>query len=299
MPELPEVETVVRGLKKILPGRQILDVRFGKTDFVDDPMGVSARASGKQIQNVRRHGKFLVFELSAAPNAPEDDSAVDLVVHLGMTGNLRVFDRNATPEPHTHVFFSLDNGQELRYRDVRRFGRMFVEQHDKSSDLAALGADPLEVTELEFRKLLQGRRTRIKALLLDQGALRGMGNIYADESLWRARIHPTRLASSLSLAETRCLYEAMRKILLQAIESKGSSISDYVDAEGRRGSFQLRHRVYQRTGKKCSRCSSIVRHSIVAGRSTHFCPRCQRAPRGRRVRQKTKARGKRNSAGAR
>lgn len=280
MPELPEVETVVRGLRNILPGRKILDVRFGKTDFVDDPAAVSERASGKRIQSVRRHGKFLVFELAAGESSESGSGAeVDLVVHLGMTGNLRVTDRNADPEPHTHVFFSLDNGQELRYRDVRRFGRMFVEEHAKSTDLAALGADPLEVSESDFRKLLSGRRTQIKALLLNQSAFRGMGNIYSDEALWWARIHPRRLASSLKRDEAGRLFSAMRKVLLQAIESKGSSISDYVDAEGRRGNFQLRHRVYQRTGKQCSRCGSTIRHSIVAGRSTHFCRRCQRAPR--------------------
>jgi formamidopyrimidine-DNA glycosylase len=159
---------------------------------------------------------------------------------------------------------------------------MFVEQHAKSTDLAALGADPLEVSESNFRKLLSSRRTQIKALLLNQSAFRGMGNIYTDESLWRARIHPTRLASSLKPDEAGRLFTAMQKILLQAIESKGSSVSDYVDAEGQPGSFQLRHRVYQRTGKKCSRCGSTIRHSIVAGRSTHFCPRCQRAPRARK-----------------
>lgn len=283
MPELPEVETIVRGLRNVLPGRKILDVRFGKTDFVNDPIAVSERASGKRIQNIRRHGKFLVFELSGGESLESgNDADVDLVVHLGMTGNLKVIDRNAEPEPHTHVFFSLDNGQELRYRDVRRFGRMFVEQHAKSTDLAALGADPLEVSESNFRKLLSSRRTQIKALLLNQSAFRGMGNIYTDESLWRARIHPTRLASSLKPDEAGRLFTAMQKILLQAIESKGSSVSDYVDAEGQPGSFQLRHRVYQRTGKKCSRCGSTIRHSIVAGRSTHFCPRCQRAPRARK-----------------
>lgn len=279
MPELPEVETVVRGLQKVLPGREILDVRFGKTDFVDDPVAVSTRAPGKHIRSVRRHGKFLVFELGPdSQSAPE----VDLVAHLGMTGNFKVVDRNVAPEPHTHVFFALDNGQELRYRDVRRFGRMFVEAHAKSTDLAALGADPLEITEPELRKLLRGRHSRIKALLLDQRAFRGMGNIYSDESLWRARIHPTRLASSLKPAEAHRLFAAIRKILLQAIESKGSSIANYEDPEGQRGSFQLRHRVYQRTGEKCSRCGSIIRHSTVAGRSTHFCPRCQRAPRTRK-----------------
>lgn len=284
MPELPEVETVVRGLRNILPGRKILEVRFGKTDFVDNPAAVSERASGKRIQNIRRHGKFLVFELSAGENSGSEHPAeVDLVVHLGMTGNLKVTDRNADPEPHTHVFFSLDNGKELRYRDVRRFGRMFVEEHAKSTDLAALGADPLEVSESDFRKLLSGRRTQIKALLLNQSALRGMGNIYSDEALWWARIHPRRLASSLKRDEAGRIFSAMRRVLLQAIQSKGSSISDYVDAEGRRGSFQLRHRVYQRTGKKCSRCGSAIRHSIVAGRSTHFCPRCQRAPRARKI----------------
>jgi formamidopyrimidine-DNA glycosylase len=148
--------------------------------------------------------------------------------------------------------------------------------------LGSLGLDPLEATEPEFVEQLEGRRARIKALLLDQTVLRGMGNIYTDESLWRARINPMRLASSLKKPDLRRLYEAVQAILKEAIRLRGSSISDYVDCAGQRGEYQLRHRVYQREGKRCVRCKTTIRRVIVAGRSSYFCPRCQPAPRARK-----------------
>jgi formamidopyrimidine-DNA glycosylase len=281
LPELPEVETVVRGLQALLPGRRIGAMRFGKTDFMDDPARLEEILPGSQILNVRRHGKFIVLlleKLAPSPAAPR----FHFIVHLGMTGRLIVVPASVPSPLHTHVWISLDNNKEFRYIDPRRFGRMLVlpEGHSDAV-LGPLGTDPLEISLEEFRKRLAAKRARIKAVLLDQRVFRGMGNIYTDESLWRARIHPARLASSLKREDVLRLHRAMRQILLEAIRLGGSSISDYVNAEGMPGEFQIRHRVYQREGKKCSRCGAAIRRIIVAGRSSYFCPRCQRAPRQR------------------
>lgn len=274
MPELPEVETVVRGLRERLPGRRVLGVRFGKTDFIDEPERIERDLPGLRIRAVKRHGKFIVIELERPSDA---GSAGALIVHLGMTGQLVMSDPNAPVAPHTHVLFALDDGRELRYTDIRRFGRMRLAPSDTPEGLDALGADPLEATEAEFSARIRERRARIKALLLDQRVLRGIGNIYADESLWRAQIHPKRLGSSLKEGEIHALYQSVQRILLQAIKRRGSSISDYVGANGETGDFQRFHRAYGREGKRCSRCGELIRRIIVAGRSSHFCPHCQRA----------------------
>lgn len=279
MPELPEVETVVRGLKTVLPGRRIMSVRLGKTDFIDDPAALERDVPGSRIEQVRRHGKFLVLELNR-DSARDAARKLSLLVHLGMTGQLVVYPAEAPARPHTHVFFTLDDGRELRYTDIRRFGRMAVlPSGDQTKVLGPLGLDPLEATEEQFSAAIHARKSHIKALLLDQTVLRGMGNIYTDESLWRAKIHPRRLGANLTPKELRRLHRAMQDVLNEAIRSRGSSISDYVDSAGEQGEFQLKHRVYDREGKKCFRCGTPIRRIIVAGRSSYFCPHCQRAPR--------------------
>jgi formamidopyrimidine-DNA glycosylase len=282
MPELPEVETVVRGLQAVLPGKRILAVRFNKTDFIDAPELIAERLPGNRIAAVRRHGKFIVFDL-----ADRNNRCAALLIHLGMTGQLVTAPAGAPILPHTHIFFSLDDRRELRYTDIRRFGRVrFLPEGVNGSLLAKLGLDPLDATKSEFPAALRGRSARIKALLLDQRVFRGMGNIYTDESLWRARIHPARLASSLKNDELHRLYSSVQKVLKEAIRLKGSSVSNYVDSEGNHGEFQLRHRVYQRKGEKCFRCGALIQRMIVAGRSSYFCPRCQRAPRARSKNQR-------------
>lgn len=283
MPELPEVETIARGLRAVLPGRRILSVRLGKTDFIDDPAAIERELPGARIVAVRRLGKFLLLDLESSNGSPHNFS---LLIHLGMTGRLVTCDPEAPVPRHTHVFFALDNGRELRYTDVRRFGRIgILPQGQQEASLSSLGLDPLEASESQFVALLNDRRARIKALLLDQHVLRGIGNIYADESLWRARIHPMRLGANLTSEELRRLHRAVRDVLNEAIRLRGSSIADYVDSDGNLGGFQQRHRVYQREGKKCFRCGAVIRRAIVAGRSSHFCPRCQPAPRARRVKR--------------
>lgn len=285
MPELPEVETVVRGLRASLPGRTIVDVRFGKTDFVDDPSAIAQHVPGKRVSEVTRLGKFICIGLTGAAGSeklPEPTAQFRLIVHLGMTGQLMLLGGGDAVAPHTHGFFALDDGRELRYTDIRRFGRMLVIPESGLGQFnGSLGKEPLEISELEFRDYFKARRARIKALLLDQKVLRGVGNIYADESLFRAKLHPARIAATLTSRQLSALRRAVREVLEEAIEFRGSSVSDYVDSEGRRGEFQLRHRVYQRDGKPCLRCKAKIRRIIVAGRSSHYCPRCQAAPRNR------------------
>jgi len=280
MPELPEVETVARGLRAVLPGRRILGVRLGKTDFIEDPAALERELPGSRIGAVRRYGKFLLFDLEPPKG---NAKPLSLLIHLGMTGQLVTCAPEAHVVPHTHAFVTLDDGRELRYTDIRRFGSIrLLTNGARENALGKLGLDPLEASEEQFLALLRGRRARIKALLLDQHVLRGMGNIYTDESLWRARIHPMRIGANLKDKESHRLYRAVRDILTEAIRWRGSSVSDYVDSEGRRGWFQQKHRVYQRRGKKCFRCGAAIRRAIVAGRSSYFCPRCQPAPRIRR-----------------
>ena len=287
MPELPEVETVVRGLRGLLPGRTILDVRLGKSNFVDDPAALAEGLPGARVLEVKRLGKFICIVTERGEALPErgsnPSSQLNFIVHLGMTGQLTVRLAGDAVKPHTHCFFALDDGRELRYTDIRRFGRMLlVPESGMPEFLGQMGKEPLEIGSEEFCREFGSRRARIKALLLDQSVLRGVGNIYADESLYRARIHPAQIAEKLGKKQLLSLHRAIREILNAAILLRGSSISDYVDAEGKRGKFQQRHRVYQRTGKPCFRCRRTIRRVIVAGRSSHFCPRCQPVPRVRK-----------------
>jgi formamidopyrimidine-DNA glycosylase len=276
MPELPEVETVARGLREVLPGRRVLSVRLGKSDFIDDPAALEQDLPGGMFARIRRLGKFLLLDLEPR-ETPAGESS--LLIHLGMTGKISVCLPETPVELHTHVFLALDDGRELRYNDVRRFGRMALlanGAHERV--LGGLGVEPLEVGEADFRARIQARKSRIKALLLNQSVLRGIGNIYADESLWRAKIHPEQIGARLKDDELRRLHRAVQHILREAIRLRGSSISDYVDLDGGRGEFQQKHRAYQHDGEKCFRCGTIIRRIIVAGRSTHFCPHCQPAP---------------------
>jgi len=279
MPELPEVETIARGMREALLGRRILSVRLNKTDFIDDPAAMELRLPGTTVLQIRRLGKNLLVDLRSSDG---EKSSVSLLIHLGMTGQIAIISPDAPIPKHTHVFLSLDDGRELRYTDVRRFGRMAIlSDSEQERVLGGLGVEPLEISETEFRARILSRNSQIKALLLNQSVVRGMGNIYADEALWFAKIHPKKVGAKLTDAEVRRLYRAMQQILKEAIRLKGSSVSDYQDTDGQKGTFQARHRVYQRDGEKCFRCGSLIRHDTVAGRSSHFCLRCQPAPRNR------------------
>jgi formamidopyrimidine-DNA glycosylase len=281
MPELPEVETVARGMRAALPGRRILNVRLGKTDFIDDPSALELNLPGAKVLQIRRLGKNLLVDLQPAGDATA--KGISLLIHLGMTGQIAIISPDAPVHKHTHVFLALDDGREMRYTDPRRFGRMAVlSSAEQESVLGGLGLEPLEISEKEFRARIQARDSHIKALLLNQSVVRGMGNIYTDEALWRSKIHPRKLGSKLTDAEARTLHRAMQAILQEAIRLKGSSMSDYQGTDGERGTFQQRHKIYGRDGEKCFRCKSVIRHATVAGRSTHFCAECQPVPRAKK-----------------
>jgi formamidopyrimidine-DNA glycosylase len=294
MPELPEVETVARGLQKSVAGRRVISVRLGKTDFIDDPTALELHLPGRQIEKVERYGKFMLLRLSARehPDAPSQNTAAEaaplngdaeaasLLVHLGMTGQLAPCAPAQPCAKHTHVWFELDDGRELRYTDPRRFGRMaYLTRADLAEELTVFGADPLLVSEEEFAARIRSRNAHVKALLLNQSVLRGVGNIYADESLWRAKIHPMRRGAELSRQQARLLRRVLQDVLRKAILARGSSISDFLDAEGEPGEYQRHHRAYGREGKRCYRCGAAIQRIIVAGRSSYFCRKCQPAPR--------------------
>jgi formamidopyrimidine-DNA glycosylase len=281
MPELPEVETVARGLRLTVLGRRILSVTLRKTDFIDDPSLIERHLPGRRIESVERYGKFMLLRLSAAQGEETDNAPAALLVHLGMTGHIASTAAAKPWEKHTHAGFALDDGRELRYTDARRFGRLaYLSAELLPAELEGFGADPLEVIGEEFATRIRSRNSRIKALLLDQTVLRGVGNIYADESLWRAKIHPAKLGARISKKQAALLHRALRDILKKAIVMRGSSISNFVDADGAPGEYQQHHRAYGREGEKCYRCGTIIRRAIVAGRSSFFCPKCQIGPRG-------------------
>lgn len=263
MPELPEVETVVRSIAPVT-GQRILSAEFRNLRILrgGDPDAMSARLQGRRIVAVRRYGKFIVASLEGGGY---------LTIHLGMTGRLLL---GASSGKHTHAIFTFDRAT-LHFDDSRQFGSIeFTE--DFPQRVARLGPEPLEVPFDDFAAALRRRKTHIKSLLLNQTFLRGVGNIYADEALFRAGIHPLALTHRIRRDRVRKLYDAMIAVLTEAIAAGGSSISDYVDAEGRQGFFQVSHRVYQRTGEPCLTCQTAIRRTVVTQRSSHFCPVCQR-----------------------
>jgi formamidopyrimidine-DNA glycosylase len=271
MPELPEVETVVRTVAPHLAGRRIVEARFDSR-FVTpgNRKRLAERLTGRSVESIQRRGKFIQVTL---------DQGV-LTIHLGMTGSLRVSataDAPALTGAHTHGVFTLDATKEpgvLLYNDPRQFGR--IEWTPSISPrVARLGPEPLEITLEEFVGRLR-RRARVKALLLNQSFLAGVGNIYADESLFAAGIHPLAIAARLKPERATRLHCAIQEILRAAIARGGSSISDYVDALGEKGWFQVEHRVYGRESEPCKICGTPIRKILVAQRGTHFCPRCQR-----------------------
>ena len=274
MPELPEVETIARGVDARVRGDAIVEVWFSskKQTFKNPPARQAKGLEGRMIVGVRRAGKHIVMDLCSRPGGNVD---AQWIVHLGMTGRLLVTTPEADLAPHTHARLRLKSGKELRFVDPRRFGRLEFRDLSKGEAFGAPGAEPLEVEAEAFAAMLHGRKLAIKAALLNQTLLAGVGNIYADESLFRAGVRPRRRAGRLTAAERERLRESLKEVLRQAIRLGGSSVSDYVDADGARGFFQLEHMVYQRTDEPCRVCKTPIRRIVVAGRSTHFCPTCQ------------------------
>lgn len=275
MPELPEVETIARGVHERLRGDRIVEVWFSShtQPFKTPPALQASGLEERTILEVHRVGKHLVCELGDSSNA--EKPSAQWIVHLGMTGRLLVTTPDGLVEPHTHARLRLASGRELRFVDPRRFGRLEFRDLKKETAFTGPGVEPLTVTTEAFADLFRGRRLPIKAALLNQTLLHGVGNIYADESLFRAGIRPRRMAGRLKREELLRLHAALQEVLLQAIDRGGSSVSDYVDANGVRGFFQLEHCVYLRTGQPCLVCSTPIRRILLAGRGTHFCPVCQ------------------------
>ncbi len=268
MPELPEVETIIRGLAKRVVNHRILDVDIREPrTVVGDAVKTARRLRGQMIRGIQRHGKYIVFELEKGRKSS------CLVVHLRMSGN---FVLDGEPGPHTRVIVELEGGPAMVFHDIRKFGRGELSD-ELPARLSELGPEPLEISESEFIEKLRGRRTMAKALLLNQEFLRGLGNIYADESLFRARIHPRAIASRISPRRAARLHRAIQEVLTDAIAQGGSTINNYVNSEGAQGYFQLSTAVYGKTGGECPKCGSAIRRIIVASRSTHYCGRCQRA----------------------
>ncbi|HTB98282.1 MAG TPA: bifunctional DNA-formamidopyrimidine glycosylase/DNA-(apurinic or apyrimidinic site) lyase [Terracidiphilus sp.] len=292
MPELPEVETIARGVHARVRGDQIVDVWFGsKKEPFKTPATRQARGlEGRTILEVHRTGKHLVMELGASPGlagsspaggGPLEENrggstAAQWIVHLGMTGRLLVTTPEAPVAKHTHARLTLASGREVRFVDPRRFGRLEFRDLAKGEGFGAPGAEPLQIEAEAFAALFRGRKLAIKAALLNQTLLAGVGNIYADEGLFRAGVRPRRQAGRLRREELERLRVALREVLQHAIRLGGSSVADYVDAEGVKGFFQLEHKVYQRTGEPCRVCKTTILRIVVAGRSTHYCPTCQR-----------------------
>jgi formamidopyrimidine-DNA glycosylase len=298
MPELPEVETIARDLRGLVTGARITGARVGwpATLRSHSPTAFGAAVAGREIEGTGRRGKQLLVWLSRAQTptsaAPGDEPAV-LTIHLKMTGQLFVVPAETPADRHVHLVLALADGRELRFRDIRKFGRVGLYRRDQvtgeplqgeADGVLARGDEPLEdsFTAGRFGELLAGRRGRLKSLLMNQDFLAGVGNIYADEALWRARLHPLREARTLRPRDVRALHAALREVLAEAVERRGSSVDDYTAPQGD-GSMQEHLRVYQRAGEPCERCSRPIRRIVVGGRSTHFCSWCQRLPAGQRA----------------
>jgi len=299
MPELPEVETIVRGLDKRVAGDAVESVWIGsRKQPLKSPAGaIAATLEGKRIVCVHRAGKHIVFDLEGeartavrvaakaknkrgagrgqtrqAASLQSGVQTAQWIVHLGMTGRMVVCEAADEIVKHTHLVAKLASGRELRFVDPRMFGKLSV--HGGGFDPG--GVEPLEVSEERFVELFRGRKTPIKSALLNQQLLRGVGNIYADESLFRAGLRPRREASTIKRAQLGRLHGAVQEVLREAIALGGSSISDYVDADGEEGFFQLQHRVYGREGEACLVCGTEIRRIVLAGRSSHYCEKCQK-----------------------
>lgn len=276
MPELPEVETTVRDLRPHLIGRTIVGatVRWKRTIATPNAAKFARQIRSNKIVALTRRGKYLVFHLRVKKNGTPRFSF--LLIHLRMTGGFRIDQRHAPRDKHIHVCFQLDNGKELRFRDTRKFGRMWLVD-DPEQVVGKLGPEPLEISSIEFHELFETRRGNLKPLLLDQTFLAGVGNIYADESLWYARLNPLRKAETLTREERGRLYRAIRQVLTRAIAVGGTSIDVmYTRVNGVSGGFQNSLRAFDREKRPCRRCGTPIQKTVVGQRGTHFCPTCQK-----------------------
>ena len=276
MPELPEAETIARRLHEELAGETLGRATVKRRDILyGDPRPLGRVVSNRRVRRVYRRAKRVIIELASGGS---DAEHVDLVFHLGMSGQLLLCDQDAPREAHTHLRIAImRTTRELRFRDPRRFGGVWILAGGKKHvgrRLGELGPEPLELSAKEFRSVLS-RRRQIKALLLDQRCIAGLGNIYCDEALHAAGVHPLTRADDLGVDRSARLLRSIKTTLRSAIRFNGSTLMDYRTADGEAGEFQKHHRVYQRTGQPCKNCRTPIERIIAAGRSTFFCPRCQ------------------------
>jgi formamidopyrimidine-DNA glycosylase len=271
MPELPEVETIVRGLRKTVLGKRIKSLRiFPSRVLHSSPAFLKRNLIQQRIQEIRRRGKNIIIKLTSGDL---------LMIHLGMTGNLFYLAKKAPFKKHDQVDIEFSDGTHLRYSDIRKFGKFKLiksSQAVKKEVLKKLGPEPLEIYRDDFVQLFRGKKGRIKSVLLNQSIIAGIGNIYADEALFEAKIHPLQKVSDISRNRLIKLYQAIQKILKKAIKAGGSSVDNYRDVEGGIGFFQLYHKVYGREGEPCKRCGTKIKRIIISQRSAHFCPKCQK-----------------------
>ncbi len=276
MPELPEVETTVRDLRPQLVGRTIVGatVRWKRTIATPSAREFVRQVRDHKIVALARRGKYLVFRLRGRGDSRIAPTKY-LLVHLRMTGGFRIDPRNTPRDKHMHVCLQLDNERELRFRDTRKFGRMWlVDELDQV--VGTLGPELLEISAREFHQLFETRRGNLKPLLLDQTFVAGLGNIYVDESLWYARLHPLRKAETLTRQERGRLYRAIRQVLTRAIAVGGTSIDVmYTRVNGVSGGFQDSLRAFDREKRPCRRCGTLIQKTVVGQRGTHYCPKCQ------------------------
>jgi formamidopyrimidine-DNA glycosylase len=269
LPELPEVETIVRDLRQDIVGRTIVEARFINRTVWRRGAPSKKALAGARIVSIERKGKNILVGL-------DNDRA--LVVHLKMTGRLTYQRHSDEMRKHTHLVIDLDIGQ-IRFNDTRRFGYLDLASMEELASLdylSIIGPDALSISKADFIELVRSKNRIVKSLLLDQTILAGMGNIYSDEALFLAGVHPRRVSSSLSRERAGRLHEAMISLLEKAIGARGSSMNDYVDARGEKGSFQNQHLVYGREGKPCAKCGRAIRREVIGSRSAHFCAKCQR-----------------------
>ncbi|HSR50219.1 MAG TPA: bifunctional DNA-formamidopyrimidine glycosylase/DNA-(apurinic or apyrimidinic site) lyase [Acidobacteriota bacterium] len=305
MPELPEVETIRRGLRPQVRGRVVGDVVISASRVLqNDPEDFARALKGQPVEEIRRRGKNLLFDFPRHC----------CLVHLGMTGQLTFRDpqrsdsqefvrhettglqraRQHSPDRHTHLQFLFQDGTAMLYRDIRQFGKIFLYPRGSSelrSYLDGLGLEPFgeEYRLQAFAKGLRGRKVAVKSILLDQKFVAGVGNIYADEALFEARIHPLRPVSGLKNAEKESLFQAVPLVLERGLHFGGTSLRDYIDSEGRQGSNQEELKVYGRDGRPCRQCGTAIEKIVVSQRGTHFCPQCQGRYRPRKSRRKAKS----------
>jgi formamidopyrimidine-DNA glycosylase len=279
MPELPEVETIARGLRKTIVGKKVKVVQAIFPGIVKQNFDTFKKAIlQKVIKGVRRRGKYLLLDLAGGKT---------IMVHLGMTGNFLFVNKASKPHPssknpaskHDHLIFRFcDSNAYLCYNDQRKFGKIKVfntKEENNIPELKKLGPEALDITASEFVEIFRGRKGRIKSALLNQQIIAGLGNIYTDESLFEAKINPAQKIDSLNENKVRELHRAIKKILHKAIKAGGSSIDNYLNIDGRMGEFQLQHKVYGREGERCKRCGTKIKRIKINQRSSYFCPRCQ------------------------